>query len=135
MLLVLTHIGFYCRYERGDRAFHVCGATPVQVAVALRGHKGLGMPLIERTGGYDVGVPRETDQRCAATATRPQVIDVAETQVLDRETKFAQTLRQNLLAARVVRRNGNARDQLARETQRRGYRHRWGRFSSFRHPH
>src|SRR4051812_22210960 len=94
MLFVLTQISFYSGHERGDRAFHVSGAAPVQIAIALRGHKRIGMPLIQRTGWNDVGVPGEAEQGRAAAATRPQIIDVAETQALDRETELVQALRQ-----------------------------------------
>src|SRR4029079_14902089 len=110
-------------------------ATPIQIAVALRWYKRIGMPLVQRTGGNDVGVPRKNHQRCAAAATCPQIIDVAETQVFDRETEFVQALREYLLATRVVWCNRNACDQLAREIQRGGCRRRLLRFSCLCHPH
>src|SRR5438128_7748412 len=63
----------------GKSALHVGGAAAVEQPVAdLRG-KRVAAPLLERTRGHDVGVPGETQYRSLDSATRPEVLDVAET--------------------------------------------------------
>ena len=83
----------------GKSALHVGGAAAVEQPVAdLRG-KRVAAPLLERTRGHDVGVPGETQYRSLDSATRPEVLDVAETQPLDGKTGRSEPLHQDRLAA------------------------------------
>ncbi len=58
-------------HHRGDRSFHVGGATSVQLAVAVRRHERVRLPLFERSGGDDIGVSGKYDQGLRITSARP----------------------------------------------------------------
>ena len=64
----------------------------------------------------------ERAHRTALAASRPEVVDVAITQVFDLETSLGQTPRHDFLAALVGRGDGVARDEIEREIE--GLRHR-----------
>ena len=69
-------------HERRDAAFHVGGAAAVQQAVADLGTNGSLCPGLARAGRHDVGMAEQHQRRRAAAVRRPQVVDVAEAQVL-----------------------------------------------------
>ena len=56
--------------EGGDRGLHVGGAAAVELAVADRRHERIGVPLLERAGGHDVGVAGEADAAGCAVPRR-----------------------------------------------------------------
>jgi hypothetical protein len=113
-------------FGRGDhgreRALHVGGATSKKEPVAYRRFERIALPFLERAGGHDVGMAREAQHRAALAAGRPEVVDVAITEVFDLETGLGQTPRHDFLAALVGRGDGVARDEIEREIE--GLRHR-----------
>ena len=109
------HEIFGGRDHRGQRALHVGGAAAEQQAVAHRGLEGIALPFFERAGGHHVGVPREAQHRAALAAGRPEVVDVAITQVFDLETGLREAACHDFLATLVGRGYGVAPDEIERE--------------------
>ena len=105
--------------ECGQRRLHVGGTAPVEKPVAHRRHKRIRMPRLERTGRHHVGVSCEADQGTRVAEPCPEIADAVGGRRLAMKSKRPETRFQNILATRVVRRAGAARDQLAREVKRR----------------
>ena len=61
-------------------------------------------PFFDRARGNDVGMASETQHRAAGAAPRPEIVDISETQVLAFESSRRQPLREQLLAAVILRR-------------------------------
>ena len=101
--------------HRGQRALHVGGAAPEQMSVANGGLERIALPFLERARRNDVGVAGETQHRPAAAARRPEIVDVAITQVFDLETVPGEAARHDFLAALVGGSHGVARDEIERE--------------------
>ena len=67
---------------------------------------------------HDVGVAGEDERGRRCAAPRPEVVDLAEFQMLDGEAGLREQVRDQRLAARVGRGDGRAANQLASESQR-----------------
>ncbi len=114
----------YCRDEllaggqhRGETAFHVRRAAPVQQPVADDRLEWIAAPLIQRPRRHHVGVAREAEYRAAAAALGPKIIDRAETQALDGEARGREPLDHQRLAAAVGGTDGLTRNQLLGQLQ------------------
>ncbi len=114
---MLADQALHCGDERGDRGLHVGGAAPVQIAVALDRLEGIGLPLLERPGGHDIGVAGEANHGRAAAAPCPQIVHRAEAHRFDAEAERLQAGSQDLLAASVIGGDGAAADQRFGERQ------------------
>ena len=105
--------------ERRERRLHVGRAATVEPAVALGRHERIGFPSFARTGRHDVGVPGKADERTRRAAPRPQIGDAVRNERFATEAERRETCGDQRLAARVVGRHRGARDQFARERERR----------------
>ena len=105
--------------DRGDhgrhRCLHVRGATPVQVAVPLRGNEWIGRPAVDRSRRHDVDVSGQADERRRAPAARPQVAHSAPVHALAFESRGGEAGSNEIEAAVIGRRNRAAGYQLSRE--------------------
>ena len=99
--------------ERRDAAFHVRRATAVQQPVPDLRLERIAVPGLARPGRHDIGMAQQHQRRAAIAMGSPQVVDVAEAQALASEPCPLQALRDQLLAAGIVRRHRVARDQFA----------------------
>ena len=99
-------------HERGDAAFHVGGATPVQHAVADLGHERIARPALARTRRHHVGMAEQHQHRRACAVRRPQVVDVAVAQVFAAESGALQAFGDQRLAAAVVGRQRRPQQQF-----------------------
>ena len=106
------------RHERRERSLHVGRAAAVQVAVALGGHERVGRPRCERARRHDVRVAGEAHDRMRGAAPRPQVGHAVRDERVEREPQRRQPLREQRLAAGVIRRERLPRDQFARQRER-----------------
>ena len=104
--------------ERGERGLHVGGAAAVQPAVALGRHERIRLPLRQRAGRHDVGVPGEADERARRSPAPPSVLDRVRRERLGAKAERGEARRHQLLAAGVVGRERPPRDQLARQRER-----------------
>src|SRR5882762_4023240 len=109
-----------CHDESGDRGLHVRGAASKELSIALGGNEGIGMPLVERTGGHDVRVADEAEKGTGRAASSPEIGHLAAPDRLDRESEPRKSCSQQFLAAAVFGSDRAARDQLAGKPQRRG---------------
>jgi hypothetical protein len=109
--------------ESGDRRFHVRRAAPIQDAVADHRLERIAFPLLDRSGGNDVGVSGKNEQRLRPAAARPQIADTVGIDALEREAERREMLRDEIEAARIFGRHGRSRDERAREIEgiRRGH--------------
>ena len=94
MIGMLRQEAFGRRDKRCDGGFHVGCAATIKHAISHRGLEGIRMPLVQRARWNDVGMAGETYQGFGAPAACPEIIDVAEAQVLDGETEPGQAFRQ-----------------------------------------
>jgi hypothetical protein len=108
--------------DRGDkrrqRGFHVSRAAPVKITVADLGLEGVALPGLAWTGRHDVGMAGEHHQRLGGTASRPQVVHVAEAQPFGLEAERREARDHEFLAAFVSRRLRRPLDQLFGKLQR-----------------
>jgi hypothetical protein len=104
--------GFDRGNESGQRAFHVGGAAPVKHAFALYGLERVAVPLIEWSGGDDVGVSCKTQQRASVAAARPQVGYAAAIDVFAIETDAFKAFDDDWQASAVFRGDRAAGNQL-----------------------
>jgi hypothetical protein len=72
---------------------------------------------IHRPGRHHVGVPGEYEERRRLAAAQPKVAHGAGIQTLGAKFERGETLREQILAARVLGRHRAARDQVSREAQ------------------
>src|SRR3984885_9343387 len=107
--------------HRSKAALHVRGAPAVQYAVADHRGERIAVPLLERPGRHDVGVAGEAKERRAGPAPRPEVVDVAEPQVLHAKAERRETLAHERLTAVVDGTHRGSRHEVAGEGQ--GVRH------------
>ena len=105
VLRMRGHEGFGGGDERRDRALHVGGAAAVEHAVAHLRLERVAMPILARTGRHDISVTGEHHHRLAVAAFGPEIVDVAVAQVLAAEARGREALREDFLAAGVVRRH------------------------------
>ena len=107
-----------CDDEGRHAALHVRATAPVQHAIAHFRRERIAGPGVGRARRHHIGMPEQHQHRAIATAVRrPQVVDLAEAQVLDGETGTRQALRDQGLATGVVRRDRRPRDQVAGQLQ------------------
>ena len=104
--------------HRSEAAFHVRGAAAGQSAALDDGRERVDLPLLTRPGRHDVRVAGEDERGGRAAMARPEVVDGAELQALDREAGTLEQLADEDLAIGIGRRYGRLADQLAREAQR-----------------
>jgi hypothetical protein len=128
---------FLDRHHHGrDRGFHVGGAAPVHLSVAMAGRERVAEPLVERAGGHDVGVAGEHQGLCVcrfcrstglleADALGPEVGDAKALGAADDgfalKPSGASRAISRGLAVGVVGRDGGAGDQLFGEVQGSGH--------------
>src|SRR3546814_19446577 len=71
-----------CNHERGHAALHVRRAAPVEHAVADFRYEGVAGPDLSRSGRHHVGVAEQHQYRVARAVRGPEVVHLAEAQVL-----------------------------------------------------
>jgi len=108
---------FHRHHHRCNRGFHVRRAAAVQLAVAVAGPEGIGLPLLARTGRHHVGVAGKHQQRPRRAFACPQVGDVARLHGFAGKTERRQQFDQERLAAFVLRRDGRQGNQLFGQRQ------------------
>ena len=96
----------------GKAALHVRGPAAVKGFAVDGGCKRIVLPLINRAGRHHVGMTGEYEQGPRITPERPQVVNLAEAVVFDREPERLQAISDDLLAVLVVGCNGRPADQL-----------------------
>src|SRR5581483_2518899 len=85
--------------------------------VADRRRERIALPVLDRSGRNDVGVAGEDEERRAAAARGPQIGHPFSVQILEREAELREAIADDFAAARVIRRQRFARDELARERE------------------
>src|ERR1700754_3936041 len=112
----MRRMSAYEAFEGNDhrryRTLHVRRAATVEHAVTLRGHEWRRTPRVLGTRGHDIRMPKEGQHGALTAVRRPQVVDVGEAQVLDVETCRGEQLGDPLEAARVVRCDRAAADEV-----------------------
>src|SRR2546427_11324856 len=85
-------------HERSYAPFHVGSTAPVQHAIAdLWGERVAG-PGFARAGWHHVSVAQQDQYRCALAMGRPQIVDIAQAQVVAVESSLLQGDVDNLWA-------------------------------------
>jgi hypothetical protein len=111
--------GFRRRHRGGDAALHVRRPAAKEDAVAQDRLERVRMPLLRRPGRDDVGVAGEAKHRPRpAPANRPEIVHLAEAHALDGKSCTFEPRGNELLAARIVRRDRISADQFLRKFQR-----------------
>src|SRR4030095_3651447 len=108
--------GYRRRHGGGDSALHVRRPAAKKHAVAQDGLERVRMPLLRRPGRDDVGVAGEAKHRPRpAPANRPEVVYLAEAHALDGKSCTWERRGDEILAARIVRRDRLSADQFLRK--------------------
>src|SRR5205823_3773497 len=84
---------------------------PIDRRTLLITRERVAVPLLERPGGHDVGMPGEAEHGPGAAAPGPEVLDTAKAQALDLEARRGEAPGHDLLTAFVDRRDRAACDE------------------------
>src|SRR3546814_3238460 len=106
-----------CNHERGHAALHVRRAAAVEHAVADFRYEGVAGPGLAWAGRQHVGVAEQHQYRVARAVRGPEVVHLAEAQVLAGEAGATQAFGNQRLAAGVVGGDRGPRDQVAGEIE------------------
>jgi hypothetical protein len=104
--------------HRGETAFHVRRAAAVQQAVAHDRLERVGLPLLARTGGYDIRMTGETQNGPCTAVSGPEILDRTERHALDAKAGRFQALADDLQAAMVFGADGGTADEVLGEGER-----------------
>src|SRR5262249_54147207 len=104
-----------------ESALHVGRSTAVEHAIAHRGHEGIALPLLDRAARDYVGVSGEAEEGALRAPPRPEVLDAAEGQRLEREPGRGEVSADELLAALIGRAHRAAAYEFLRQFK--GLRH------------
>ena len=105
-------------YHGGNAGFHIGRATPDQPAVFDRGLERTLRPVVERAGRHHIGMAGKAQQRAAIAGHGPEVVHLAEAQVLDGEAGRGQSFADEFLAAAVGRGDRLALNQRSGQFER-----------------
>src|SRR5690606_9599471 len=105
-------------YHGRDAALHVRGAAPEEQPVADLRIERVAQPRVRGPRRHHVRVPEEREHRAARAMGDPEVVHVAEAQVLRHEAQTRKALRDERLAAGGLRRHGRPADEFHGEVQR-----------------
>jgi hypothetical protein len=100
-----------------EAALHVRRAPAVDVAVTDVRLERVGLPFAQVARRYNVRVTGEAEQRRVGAAARPQVGDVAEHHRLAGEPELAEPVREDVLAAGIIRRHGAAPYEVEQQAE------------------
>ncbi len=121
MMRTLGDEGLGGRDHRGQSAFHVRRAAPVERAGANVRFERIGTPVFQRSSGHHVSVSRKAQHRVPLTARCPQVVDCTKAQLLDAKAEGFKARRNEILAALIGGRDRVSRDQVPGQLKRGGH--------------
>ncbi len=121
MTRTLADEGLGGRDHRGQSAFHVRRAAPVERAGANVRFERIGTPVFQRSRGHHVSVSRKAQHRVPLSARGPQVVDCTKAQLLNAKAQRLKARRNEILAALIGGRDRVSRNQVLGQLKRRGH--------------